>query len=725
MPAAHLDYEGRSRADLPSVGAHRYAIDPSTEVLMAGVSRDGDPRVFLWINPKFRTPDELGENEEAERILAEADTIYAHNAPFEQAMTWGTLQRRAVSPFKAEPPIEKWRCSAAVARKAGLPHSLDKLCAVLNVKDSKDRAGKALIQWFCIPDEDTGQFREPRDHPEKWAAFCAYCRQDVRAETECGAKLKAFELTGDALATFQFDLRMNQRGIPINLGAAQNAQKIIDEVQGGVREEFRRLTGYNVTQRAKVLAWFNDTLKLDLPNTQAETIEAKIADLEMTLQEDGLMGAADPEQLEAQRILKMYQSVSYAAVKKIRTMLDCICPDGRIRGTFMYYGAIRTGRWSGKLLQPQNFRKVDEEFKDIVGPAYRAICAGIGAHLLDQLYGPPLEVIANLIRSFIHHEHELLDGDYNAIEGRFGCWIAGQNDILEDWRNGKDLYKRAVAFVEGIDENNVTKTQRGFGKVVELACQFGLGTEGFMRTCDAWGIPCDEGKAKKAVHEYYRPTHPKIVARWYQHDSWIRDAIAYPTTQQGPWICRKVAGMMYLLLKLPSGRSLAYPDPQINKRKATRKEVAQMLADHLSEDRLALVLKQHSAEGALELWAEQAYGVEGLGLMLVKRFTAKRFLEITFWGNIQGATWGRQKLHGALAFENEVQATAGDFMAYGAIQAERLGMPPFMLVHDQGVALRDRGQTADQFAAALASLPPWAKGFPMKVEAKVTEFFTK
>jgi hypothetical protein len=261
--------------------------------------------------------------------------------------------------------------------------------------------------------------------------------------------------------------------------------------------------------------------------------------------------------------------------------------------------------------------------------------------------------------------------------------------------------------------------------VVELACQFGLGTEGFIRTCDAWGIPCDEEKAEKAVHGYYRPTHPKIVGRWYQHDSWFRDAIAYPTTQQGPWICRRIAGMMYLLLRLPSGRSLAYPDPQINKRKATRKEIAQMLESYRQEDELAAILKEHAAVGALESWAEKTYGVEGLEQMLIKRFTAKRFLEVTFWGNIQGNTWGRQKLHGALAFENEVQATAGDFMAHGAIEAERRGMPPFMLVHDQGVALRDRGQTAEQFADALASLPAWAKGFPMKVEAKVTPFFTK
>lgn len=690
MNVAHLDFEARSGVDITEVGSHRWSIDPRFDLFMAAVSRDGDPHVYLWINPKFRTPDEMGENEEAERILEEADIVFAHNATNELANTWGALEQGKACPVKSwEKLLPKLRCTAAMARKAGLPHALDKLCTTLNVKDSKDRAGKALIQFFCIPDEETGLFNEPRDHPEKWAQFCNYCRQDVRAETECGQKLKAFELTGAALATFQFDLRMNQRGIPINVVAARNAQKIIDAVQSGVKEEFRALTGWNVTQRAKVVEWLKVNAGLEMPNMQGETIDTALEEARKMVEQASADGREDWAEIGRTRVrvLSMFQLVSYAAVKKIRVMLDCVCPDGRVRGAHMYYGAIRTGRWSGRLLQPQNFRKPDKKFEHLIHQAYQAICQGINAAMLDELYGPPLEIIANCIRHFIHHACALLDGDYNAIEGRIGCWIAGQEDILEDWRNGKDLYKRAVAFVEKMHEADVTKPQRQFGKVVELACQFGLGTEGFMRTCDAFGIKCDEEKARRAVHEYYRPTHEKIVARWYQHDSWVRDAITYPTTEQGPWVCKKVAGMMYLFLRLPSGRALAYPNPQINKREPNEKERAEM------------------ADG--------------------KYYPEKRFLEITFWGNIAGATWGRQKLHGSLCFENEVQGIAADFMAHGALNAERLGMPPFMLVHDQGLALQDKGQTEEAFAAALADLPSWAKGFPMKVEAGVTPYFTK
>jgi DNA polymerase len=689
----HLDYESRSHIDLTEVGAHRYGVDPSTEILMAGVSRDGDSRVYLWINPKFRTPDYMGENAEAEQLLKEATEIASHNVSFEQALTWGTHQRQAASPFTTEPNLSVWRCSAAVARKAGLPYSLEKLCETLQVRDSKDRAGKALIQFFCIPDAETGKFNEPRDHPEKWAAFCEYCRQDVRAETECGQKLKPFELTGSALATFQFDLRMNQLGVPVNVAAARNAQKIIDEVQGGVAEEFRRLTGYNVTQRAKVLAWFNNNnnkLGLNLPNTQAATIDKKLEELKTVLSDPLEDAETIARATEAYRILEMYQAVSYAAVKKIQTMLDCACPDGRVRGCHMYYGA-GTGRWSSKLLQVQNFRKPDKAMKSFMDHAYLAIGKGISAGMMEQIYGAPLEVLANCIRNFIHHpNHEIIDGDYNAIEGRIACWVAGQTDILEAWRRGEDLYKRAAAFVEGKAESEIQNPspERDFGKVVELACQFGLGVDGFIRTCAKFGIECDEDKAHRSVHEYYRPTHDKIVTRWWLHDNWMRDAIAYPTTQQGPWTFKRVSGFNYLLLRLPSGRSLAFPDPKIERREPNAKERAEM------------------AEG--------------------KVYPDKRFLEITYWGQLpMSATWGRVKLHGSLGFQNEVQAIAADFMAHGAITAESRGMPPFMLVHDQGVTLRNKSQTAEMFAAALADLPSWATGFPMKVEAKIHPWFRK
>lgn len=682
----HLDYEGRSGVDITEVGSHRWSIDPRFEIFMAAVSRHDSDEVLLWINPLFKCPDMMGDNEQVETLLAKADIVWAHNAPNEMANTWGAITQGKACPFKQEPPVTVWRCSAAVARKAALPFKLETLCDTLELPVRKDRRGKTLIKLFCHPDEETGKFNEPRDYPDEWLEFCSYCVTDVRAEKAAGAKLKAFELTGAALATFQFDLRMNQRGIPINVAAARNAQRIIDEVQSGVVAEFRKLTGLNPTQREKVRQL------VGLPNMQGPTVEEAIYSLTTDLNEAGMAGDA-PEEIDAierkRDILRMFQTVSFAAVKKIQTMLDCACPDGRVRGAHMYYGA-GPGRWSSKLLQVQNFRKPDKAFSKMIDGIYHAIRQNWSVAMISEIYGDPLECLANAIRSFIHDpDHEILDGDFNAVEGRIAVWIAGETEILEAWRTGKDLYKRAAAFVEDVPESSILNPspERNFGKVVELACQFGLGTEGFIRTCAKFGIECDEAKAKRSVHEYYRPTHPKVVARWWQHDSSMREAIRHPGSTFGPFTVRTIAGIPYMLLKLPSGRSIAYPRPMIEIREPTAEE------------------REAMEEG--------------------KVFRENRFEQVTYWGEIRPNFYGRIRLWGSKVFENEVQGIAADFMAHGAITAEARGMPPFMLVHDQGLALRTRNQTVAEYEAALGDLPVWAKGFPMRVEAKINPYFKK
>lgn len=650
MKIAHLDFETRSRVDLTEVGAFRYAVDPSTEILMAGVSDHDSAEVRLWVNPKFGAGDD-----DALDILRSADLIYAHNAPFEMAMQWG----------KGLPGVRiqthQWRCTAAMARKAALPSSLEKCAEALKLDAQKDKEGKRLIKLFSI------ECADPKDHPADWEKFKEYCRQDVRVEKAIHRKLVAFELSGGALETFLFDLRMNLRGIPVNVPALTTANGILDTAQAGIVTEFRALTGLNPTQREKVRQIVN------LPNMQAETVEEALG---------------DPLLDERQHtILKLYSQLSYAAVKKIPTMLDWACPDQRMRGVQKYYGA-GTGRWSAGGPQIHNAKKATAEMRLLTDLAYADICKGCDAEYLNLLYGDPVEVLASSIRHFVHAPgREMLDGDYNAIEGRIACWRAGQMDILNDWRESRDLYKRATAFVEGIPESQVSRDGRAFGKVVELACQFGLGVDGFIRTCAKWGITCDEKKAHRAVYEYYRPTHERVVSRWYFLDDCMREAIAVPGVPSGSFVVRQLAGMKYLLLTLPSGRALAYPDPQITRRPPTPKEVLAM------------------REG--------------------KVYNEKRFLEISYWGEIKPNVWGRVKLHGAKAFENEVQAIAADVMAHGAINAERLGMAPFALIHDQALALRENGHTAEDFAAALADLPKWATGLPVKVEAKICNYYAK
>ena len=635
----HLDYETRSRADLKTVGAYRYAADESFEILMAGVSADDSDRVYLWVNPKYETPDMLSEPEALD-LLNKADLIYAHNAPFEIAATWGSHWLINLS---------KWRCTAAMARRAGMPPSLDKCAEALGLTQQKDKKGAALIRKFSIPNKD-GTFNAPKDFPDEWLAFGEYCKQDVRTEKAIHKKLKAFELTGEPLETFLFDLRMNHAGIPVNRQALLNAQKIVTDVQNTVTKQFVELTQLQPTQREKVRQL------VGLADMTSDTVAGALLDPLLDESTD--------------KILSLYQKLSYAAVKKIETMLDCVCPDGRVRGCHTYYGA-GTGRWSGRLIQPQNFKKTPRWMKGLTDQIYADVIAGKDADYLDLMYGDPFELLSGIIRHFIHGDCEMLDGDYNAIEARIICWLAGEKEMLAMWATGRDLYRFMASSVYGIPEAAVDGDGRDHGKRIILGCGYGMGPAKFKATCEAYGVECSEDLAESSV-KAYRQTHPNVVKYWYFLDRSARSAIAEPGTQHGPFIVRSIAGIPYLLGRLPSGRSIAYPYPKIEIQPGDDRD------------------------------------------------------QITYWGQLPvGVAWGRVKIYGGKFAENFSQGVAADIMSNGARVAEKRGMMPFTLIHDQGLALRTKQQSPDEFSAALASLPDWARGLPLKVESKVAPYYRK
>lgn len=693
MKIVHLDYEARSGVDITEVGSHRWSIDPRFEILMAAISREGEDRVYLWVNPMFRTPDMMGQNEEAEAILADADVIYAHNAPNEQANTWGALKQGKACPIKTMPPFGIWRCTAAMSRKAGLPSSLEGVCDALSLPVRKDRRGKALIQLFCIPDEDTGEFANPRDHQQAWMEFGDYCCTDVVAEKGVHKSLKPFELTGAALDTFLFDLRMNHRGIPINVEAARNAQRIIDQEQSGVTAQFREIVGLNPTQKAKFRVWLAANLGLDLPNLQAATVNRTVEELEKQVRDSSVCISVRARYERQLHILGLYQKVSYAAVAKITKMLECVCPDGRVRGAHMYYGA-GTGRWSGKLLQPQNFKKTPPWMREFIDEAYLEICKGADARRLDLLYGDPLEILSGCIRNFIQLKgEEMFDGDYSGVEARIIAWISGQDDVVQEWndydaKKGPGPYKLMAAFVYEKPVEVITADERELGKRVVLGAGFMMGWRKFQSSCwTQYQLRVSDELAKKCI-KAFRAKCKKIKEYWYQLQKQAMTAIKEPGSTQGPFFMRKIAGIPYLMFRLRSGRALAYPHPRIEMEAWTPEKAESELGEEEPEIR----------------WREQ----------------------ITYWGQIPGSgQWGRIKLYGGKLAENETQATAADFMAHGGLNAERLGMEPFMLVHDQGLALRTGNQTAEDYEEALGDLPAWAAGFPMKVEAKICSCYKK
>lgn len=666
MNIYHLDYETRSRADLKKVGAYRYAADSSTRILMFAIAKNDDEPVF-W--------DCLRGGKAAMAMLQEAladptALFWAHNAEFE----------RAISKYRMEadlglepPPVEKWRCTAALARKAGLRSSLANVGEDLNLGQKKFGEGYQLIRLFSIPQKATGEFIEPKDEPEKFVRFGEYCVQDMRSEREVHAMLKPFELKGAPLETFLFDARMNDRGIPVNVAALRHANRIIGEVQTRVAKEFVELTGLQPTQRDKVKQLLESVYGVKLTNMQSKTLDDAIAYHSESEDDEELDAETEPDSAIARRILFLYKQVSFAAVKKVQTMLDCVCDDGFIRGMFLYYGA-GTGRWTGQKVQPQNFRR--PTIKDADG-AYRLLCSGASTEELKMVYGNPLEAIANCIRNFIHDTSSpMFDADYAAIEARIICWLAGQEDALDRFRKGVDSYchMAGVIYDRPMELIKNPSPERELGKRAVLGCGFGMWWVKFQKTAwDQARIKLSDELSERAVMAY-RESYNKVVQFWDDCDAAARNAIGAPNCvyKAGKVSFRslRLCGLPYLVMTLPSGRNLAYPHPRI---------------ERLGED---------------------------------ERFS------VTYYGQLPGtAKYGRVKLYGGKLAENAAQATAADVMAHGAVTAEKQGHIIWGLVHDQ--ALGKATGFLENFISALTDLPSWAAGLPIKAEGKIVPYYKK
>jgi DNA polymerase len=461
-----VDFETRGTADLKKVGAFRYANDPSTEIICAALSRDdGEP--LIWVNPKFGQSD-TGVEELIREWLYGDCLIYAHNAQFEQAIFEALCPRYFGfgNPWKMRP---RWRCTAAMARKAALPSSLEKCAAVLGLKQQKDKRGGALIRKFCIPDPDTGEFVNPADHPEDFRALLDYCKQDVRTEQEIHQALKAFELTGLSLRTFLMDYVINARGLPVNVEALHRAHELVQQANDKLVPEFKEITGLNPTQATAFLSWLKER-GYAADDLRAATLDEQLEELEIT---DG--------SAEVIRALEIRKMLSYSSVKKLPAMIACAGPrDNRVRGSILYHGAERTGRFSGRLVQPQNFKSPPPHLKPYTHEMYRLIQQGTTVEEMEMHYGPAIECVGSCIRHFIHQPGEkLLNADYSAIEARIIAWWAEEKWREEVFRTHGMIYEASAAEMFGLTMQDFKEYKkksgkhhplRHKGKVAELAC---------------------------------------------------------------------------------------------------------------------------------------------------------------------------------------------------------------------------------------------------------------
>jgi len=706
----HLDFETKSRCDLPKRGAYRYANDASTSILCVAIAEgNGEPVLWnTWQRPHFSPAWNL-----IEAASDPSTIIYAHNAGFERSISDALWTKTFGLPA---PHYSQWRCTAAMGRRAALPASLEKLAEALKLGHQKDPKGKALIRKFSIPQtvgKLKGQFINPEDEPEAFKEFCQYCIQDVKVEQEIHRVLKDFELSGIPLETFILDMEINGRGFPVNLDALHKALKIVEEESERLGGEFTKLTGCSPNQNAVFLAWLKER-GYEGDNLRAETLEETLEDEDF-----------DPT-TEVGQALTLKKQISYASLKKIPSMINCAGPhDNRVRGTLTFHGA-GPGRWSATLVQPQNFKRPTIDETEAV---YDAICSGCDATWLREIYGSPLEMVSSSIRHFIHDTEngDMLDADYAAIEARVIAWQAQEEWRLEVFRTHGKIYEASASqmfkvpfteFEQYKKEHGKVHPLRLKGKVAELA----LGYRGGPGAMEKMGA-LKQGLTKKelpAIVKAWREASPSIVKLWDETEAAAVQAVRTPNIKipfgvRCHFISTRTAGMNYLFMVLPSGRRIAYPDPMIEK--VLVWGVKKIIKDENDGD-----VEEMSWFKILNPTTDQILQVKE------KHSNARTKDGLTIFSQLPKTVhWGRSLTHGGILVENCVQGIAFDFMAEGALNASKAGYEICALIHDEALSAYhpEQGQTLEEFVALLTKLPAWADGMPLKAEGDVVKFYKK
>jgi DNA polymerase len=674
-----LDYETRSTVDLKKAGAHRYAEDPTTDIWCACYALDDGP-VKTWV-PGDPCPDEIFD-----AVLA-GDTISGWNVAFEKAI-W-----RAISGPRYDWPVplpEQFDDTAAAAAAMGLPRNLGDATKAMGSVHEKDDAGHRLMMQMARPRRGGEGLRWWDDDERKGRLF-DYCADDVHAEREMRRLL--VPLPPEERETWLFDQRMNDRGVALDLPLIHALLRIVDQEKKRLDDLMADVTNGAVTactQVARLSAWLREQ------GVPAESLaKAAIEDL--------LLDVWMPER--AREAILLRKEAAKSSTAKLQAMLNCVCADGRARGLHLYHGA-GTGRWSGRLIQPQNMPRGTGTVDDPEAAAEDFLHGDAG--WIRLLYGNPMSAVSDMLRACLVGKR-LLAADFSAIEGRVTAWLAGEAWKIEafeaaDAGTGPGIYELTAAGILSKDITAVTKAERqAYGKVPELALGFQGGVSAFdsmarvyavdmadayeplMRTTDdeVWTraekryAEClerlDTGTdtmtreawiASEVTKVLWRKKHPATVALWKGLEEAAFDAVLAP----GNVISFRGIGFVvkrgFLWCKLPSSRCLAYGSPKIQDRK--------------------------------QPWGAVKAVVTALGV----DSTTKR--------------WLRFALYGGLITENCVQAIARDVMRDGMLAVEAAGYPVVLTVHDEAVAEVDEGfGGVEDFERLLATTAPWAAGLPV------------
>lgn len=637
-----IDIETYSSVDIGACGNYKYTESDDFDVLLFSYSIDGARAVIVDLASGETIPDEIRHacyDPSVEKI--------AHNMVFEIT---------CLSKYFGQPMIvEQWHDTMIMGAYLGLPLSLKQVGEVLNLEEQKLKSGVSLISLFCKPYRGKRVF--PEDKPDKWDDFKAYCLRDVDTEVSLYNKVKGKVPVPSWERELQIaDYNINRRGVRIDIKLAENAIDFWTRCEEHLIEEAKELTGLenpnSVTQLKDWLAKWG--VKLDSVNKQSV--------------EDALKHY-NPEKVK--RVLEIRKELCKTSVKKYQSMLNCACSDERAHGITQYYGTA-TGRFAGRLIQTQNLPQNHIEDLDFA----RDILASGDYDSMEMNYESVTDTLSQLIRTALIPS----DGrifhicDFSAIECRVIAWLAGENWVLDVFRNGGDIYCATASKMFGVpvEKHGVNGELRQKGKIATLALGYQGGVDAMKAMgADRMGLPDNE---LKDIVKFWRKSNPKIVSLWQTVDDAAKRTI---TTGQPTTIHRGITMSMkfgFMFITLPSGRSISYPRARIG--------------------------KEESWDGCRDI------------------VTYERLNQTT-------RKWERTKTYGGKLTENIVQAIARDILAVIILRCEKAGLPIVFHVHDEVIIDSPRNRKLEEVEKLFCTPIPWCPGLPLKGAGYSSEFYKK
>ena len=550
MEFMSLDLETRSSIDITKAGVYKYAESPDFDILLFGVSVNGGPVAVYDLASGDKVPEEI-----IKALSDDSVTKWAYNASFERVTLSVWLRRNYPQYFSTYgiegDPVQKyldpaaWKCTLIWAAYNGLPLSLDKVGAVLGFEEQKLKEGKELIRYFCMPSRTAGRkWNLPEHALEKWELFKKYNRRDVEVEMQIQQRLKNYPVPDFVWDEYHLDQEINDRGIMIDRQLVEQAISIDEQTKKDLMARMQKLTG------------------LDNPNSVMQ-LKGYLADngLETeTLGKKDVAALLKSVPADMAEVLELRLQLAKSSVKKYQAMQNAVCDDDRCHGMFQFYGANRSGRWAGRLIQlqnlPQNHMSDLEQARDLVK-------AG-DYEMLNMLYDSVPNVLSELIRTaFIPRPgYKFIVSDFSAIEARVLSHLAGEQWRTDVFRNGGDIYCASASqmFHVPVEKHGANSHLRQKGKIAELALGYG-GSVGALKAMGALDMGLSEDELQPLVN-MWRNSNPNIVSFWWQIDNAVKTAIQLHTTEKVGCLEFTVKNGM-LFITLPSGRKLAYVQPRI------------------------------------------------------------------------------------------------------------------------------------------------------------------